>query len=257
MNFIIILNFRFSLCYYTNHFSGKVNLQHQFFRLMLTTSKTIPSKIIHSQKDYGTQTDRKQRWGGLLENPAISKFQRGCFDGRRVPLLRKIIAPLQIHNILEVGCGLGEYSKMRQWRYAGLDNCLDHLIYASQQHKDSRFAVGDANALPFKDKSFEAVLFACASHHFTDDGMYKVLQEMIRVSRRYIIVDDAIHWPAQGSFSKFMYAMDRGAMFRSLDEMKRLIKRNHSGTIVTEETYMTFPGIYRHVAFVLDLGLKK
>jgi ubiquinone/menaquinone biosynthesis C-methylase UbiE len=198
-------------------------------------------------------TDRKERWGGLLEHPWISRVQRNCLDGFKVQGLAKILKPFSFASLLDVCCGTGEYSALSKGQYWGLDNSRDHITYARSLYHDFLFVEGDAQRLPFKDRAFEAVLFACASHHFSEDALKSALIEMRRVSRRYVIFDDAVTWAGQSSLSRIFYRLDRGTMFRSVEELERIFGTIRGFKIVARKTHTTFPGIYRHAVFVLQL----
>ena len=48
----------------------------------------------------------------------------------------------------------------------------------------------DALALPFADGAFDYVACSLFTHHFTDEGVVRVLREMARVARRRVFVID-------------------------------------------------------------------
>ena len=202
--------------------------------------------------DYSTHVDQKNRWGGILEIPLISKIQRGCLDGFRVEGLRRALASFAVDEVLEICCGLGEYSRTRPWRYVGLDNSLDHLSYGHRHYAPAHFIHGHAMKLPFKDYSFQAVLFACASHHFDDEGFLGVIREMARISRQYVIVEDCIYYDGQSSLSHFFYKLDRGGMFRTQTGMETILNQLKNFKIVHREIFTTFPNLYKHAVFILE-----
>jgi ubiquinone/menaquinone biosynthesis C-methylase UbiE len=105
-------------------------------------------------------------------------------------------------SVLDVGAGSGELLKEialfarkanRKARLVGLD--LNPLSAESIGSEGERFREinsiqGDALNLPFPDDIFDYAICSLFTHHFTDDGVVNILQEMKRVSRRGIIVID-------------------------------------------------------------------
>jgi SAM-dependent methyltransferase len=61
---------------------------------------------------------------------------------------------------------------------------------ASQGVADLSFMEGDARSLSFPDDSFDCVLLSLTLHHFDDATAARVMQEMMRVARREIIIND-------------------------------------------------------------------
>jgi ubiquinone/menaquinone biosynthesis C-methylase UbiE len=89
---------------------------------------------------------------------------------------------------LDVGCGNGAFTEVLVARCApamvmGLDPSEEQIAYARQRPgaKLAEFRVGDALALPFGDRSFDAALMALAISFVPDPA--KAVAEMVRVVR--------------------------------------------------------------------------
>lgn len=204
-------------------------------------------------RNYSTPTDLKLRYGGVLENPYVSKIHRHCLDGFKVKGLRDILKDFYFENILDVGCGLGEYSTLNKGPYVGLDNSYPRVAFARRQYPRGHFIHGDAVNLPFKNNSFEAVLLANTAHHLSDEQLRSGMLEMQRISRRYIIMDDCVKTLNQSRLSRYFYSLDRGTMFRTADDFVAFFKQFSKYRLVLKDVHYTFPKLYTHAVFVLEL----
>ncbi len=96
--------------------------------------------------------DQKDRWGGLFEIPWISKVQRLMLDAGRLRGLSRALSGIAFSSIVDIGCGLGEASKIFSCRYVGVDNSLPRIRYASRRYVSRSFVLADAGSLPFDEK---------------------------------------------------------------------------------------------------------
>ena len=161
------------------------------------------------------------KFAGILQNPYVSKLHRHLLDGFKVRGLSQQIVDLKGLSLLDVCCGLGEYSTLSPAQYTGVDNSLESVSFASRKYKKCRFLQADAASIPFVDKSFDAVLLACCSHHFSDQDFALVLRECDRVAKRFVIVADIVKHLKQGRISRFLYSIDRGSHIRTTEEFHR------------------------------------
>jgi len=202
--------------------------------------------------DYSTETDHKDRFGRILEIPYVSKIQRHCLDGFKVRGIKEILKPIEFETVLDVGCGYAEYATLNKGIYFGLDNCFSRVKFANQRYADSYFVQADAGTLSFKDGSFEAVLMANTAHHLSDQVLSDGIQEMQRVSSRYVIIDDCIKTAQQSPLSQYFYSLDRGTMFRTIEQFEEVFDRFNHLKLIIKDTHVTFPGLYTHAIFVLE-----
>lgn len=203
---------------------------------------------------YSTETDLKERWGGLLEHPYISKIQRHLLDGFKVTGLRKILERVEFDSVLDVGCGLGEYKHINRKMYTGLDNSYPRVKFAHDQYSDCTFVQADAVKLPFKDHTYDAVLLANTAHHLSDKELIQTMDNLRRVTKKYIIIDDCVRSADQSKLSRIFYSLDRGTMFRTQEQFEELFVKLGHNRLVLKDTHRTFPGLYLHAVFVIDIS---
>jgi ubiquinone/menaquinone biosynthesis C-methylase UbiE len=84
--------------------------------------------------------------------------------------------------LLEVACGTGNISNVARKAGAeviGIDFVHGMITEAKRLHPHIDFRVGDAQALPFDDNTFDAVVCNFGVHHFSDP--LRALNEAFRV----------------------------------------------------------------------------
>lgn len=90
-------------------------------------------------------------------------------------------------DLLDVGCGTGPMiellaSELPGRNYTGLDLTPRMIEVANEKGLDgARFVVGDAEAMPFEDASFDAVICANSFHHYPNPQAF--FNEVSRVLR--------------------------------------------------------------------------
>jgi len=117
----------------------------------------------------------------------IAKFNRYLGGVRAI---ERFLSTIEGGLLLDVGagaCDIGDaLAKHGRWRSVGLDLNDQGLRLA----RDSWVVVGDAFELPFPENSFDVVTASLFFHHLSDDDCVRVLQNMYKVARRRIIVND-------------------------------------------------------------------
>jgi SAM-dependent methyltransferase len=92
-------------------------------------------------------------------------------------------------SVLDCGCGAGRFLHLaanRGAEVAGLDAAAALIEIAAEETPEGDFRVGDLEALPWADDSFEVVT-GFSSFQFADDKT-RALAEARRVSRRHVVV---------------------------------------------------------------------
>ena len=148
-----------------------------------------------------------------LDRPELSQSdrRRGIADLRRVngllfgrrPVIASTLGALSGRSgrqlVLDVAAGSGDVgaaivraSKRRglDVKIVALDRELSHLLIGREWGEVGTAVVASAEALPFRDRSFDLSLSSLFFHHLDREGKAKVAAEMMRVgSRGALIVD--------------------------------------------------------------------
>lgn len=210
-----------------------------------------------NSRDQAKNSDRKERWGGWLEIPVISRVQRALLDSGRIAGLAGAFKELEFETIADIGCGLGEgylavlrAQTVHPVHYVGVDNSLPRIRYAARRFPQARFLVAEAHQTPLTTSSCDVVLLIDTSHHLSDEAFIDVLREMARISRRYAVISDPVLTKNQTGLSRFFYGLDRGCHFRSSGQVQDLINRTGYFSFQSVFEFATFPGLYRHAAHI-------
>ena len=125
-----------------------------------------------------------ERIAEVLELRAADPRQQALHAG----YLAELALPADAH-VLEIGCGTGPVTRSiaaidTVTRAVGLDpspTLLEHARRLSREHATVEFHDGDARALPFPDRDFDAVVFHTTLCHIP--GPEQALAEAARVLR--------------------------------------------------------------------------
>lgn len=112
----------------------------------------------------------------------ISEGYNELHSKEQLDKIKTILRHLQItdETILDVGCGTALYAYLFR-NYKGIDPSRGMLDQANAD-----VVKGEAEDLPFKDKSFDIVISISSIHNFKD--YKKAIKEMKRVARKRIII---------------------------------------------------------------------
>jgi len=100
-----------------------------------------------------------------------------------VSILKSLHIPNQGTKALDIGCSGGRYTNTlvsMGMDAIGIDTGIKPLIYASKK-LDASFIRANVIKLPFKEKRFGLILCINLLHHFEDEALEEVLEEISNV----------------------------------------------------------------------------
>lgn len=114
----------------------------------------------------------------------ISPGYNELYEEEQIKKLKLIKTKIKIKansKLLDVGCGSGISSDFECFA-VGIDPSMELL----KINKSGKKILGIAEALPFKDSSFDYVISITSLHNFFD--VRKSIREMLRVGKNYFVL---------------------------------------------------------------------
>ncbi|GAB3137915.1 hypothetical protein GCM10027161_20470 [Microbispora hainanensis] len=144
-------------------------------------------KLLHGHSKHGDG-------GGTIDYPrGYDVLAEIGFLGRRRSVFTRLAALSGAgtgHQILDVGCGTGYLTRMlaplvgREGRVTGLDPSPAMIAHARRRSPGNcSYEVGEGQAMPFPDASFDIVVSSFAVHHMPVSARGTAVKEMFRVLR--------------------------------------------------------------------------
>ena len=135
--------------------------------------------------------------------------QEAAYDRTfRSQFIAEAVGKLKFGSLLEIGCGYGKQLKnfcSTGGFVVGCDFSRPQLLKAKEFCSDAEFFLieADAEHLPFRDKMFDVVLSSAVILHNPYEKAQRIISEMIRVSRKYLVHNE----DTDITFSRYGYDM--------------------------------------------------
>lgn len=112
--------------------------------------------------------------------------------------------------VLDMPCGTGRFFQFLAGRglpFVGADiseEMLNESRLKARAAPPVGLVVADAEALPFKDQSFDVVLCIRFLFHVTPEGRVKMLREMARVARGHLVLDYRLRFSLRNVYMRVL-----------------------------------------------------
>lgn len=175
----------------------------------------------------------KKYWEKRGGEPYFSEQEAVADRTRRSDFIAKEVGKLDFGSLLEVGCGYGKQLKnlYREGVFiTGCDFSHPQLLKAGDYCRGLRlaFVESDAERLPFRSGSFDVVLSSAVVLHNEVEKARRILSEMIRVGRRYLVFNE----DTDLTFSRYGYDIKKSFESMGFDIVQSgpipLVQDSHS-----------------------------
>src|SRR5215208_5908063 len=168
----------------------------------------------------------------VLDNPLVWTAARTGLDlvfgiyRKRLRVIESWGVLADRPSILDVGCGIGQYSRMPARQYTGIDLNAQYIEYAQRQSRDlSRsFRCVDGRTLAHEGSRFDLVLMVDLLHHLPEADCIALLQVASRIARRGVLSFEPIVQQSN-LLGQWIIDHDRGDFVRPLGELHRLFQQ--------------------------------
>jgi SAM-dependent methyltransferase len=147
--------------------------------------------------------------------------------------------PSRCKNILEIGCGTGEFSRLlgkRADRVVAIDLSLNMIKVArmqSRQHTNIDFQVADILKWEFPTEQFDAIASIATVHHLPVENLLPNLEAALKPGGKLVILDLLEHENLQDSLSdliavplNWMFLMLRNRHIKQSPEAAEAIREH-------------------------------
>lgn len=195
-----------------------------------------------------------------MDNPAVWEMSRLVLD-HAFGLYRKRMQFMHDRgmlrdnpSIIDIGCGIGQYSGITKGAYLGVDLNGRYIEYARKRNcrANRSFRCVDVAAVAEERTGFDLVLMVDILHHISDEQCGELLSSVSRIARKYIVSFEPIPPSAHCSIVEQALARcERGKYMRPADELQRLFRQ--ARLVVTETAALRF-GPIGSQAIVVDIS---
>jgi SAM-dependent methyltransferase len=165
----------------------------------------------------------------VLNNPIVWEISRVGLDlifglyRKRVDLLHKWGVLDSNPSILDIGCGIGQYSTISKGRYLGVDLNEPYINYAMYRYKrqNSTFKCTNVTQVLDENLKFDIVLMVDFLHRIKDLDSIHLLGTAARLAKQYVISFEPI-LAQSNPVGRWIIDHDRGDYIRPLGDHLRL-----------------------------------
>jgi SAM-dependent methyltransferase len=175
----------------------------------------------HPPQETAFNSSAQSSYFGKVEYRSPTHPVVEAYSQPKLAFVQQHVALQPESRILDVGCGNGvftHYLAQLSDNVTGVD--ASQKLLAENPH--SEVMLGDATNLQFEDQSFDVVFEANLLHHVS--ARERVIDEMRRVSRRYLVFIEPNRWnPLMMAFG-VVVREERGLLRSSRGSLIRLIE---------------------------------
>jgi len=116
-----------------------------------------------------------------------AKSHTSHYNYEMAKFVRDLAVSLRCQSVLEVGCSAANDLALFPFPVCGIDSSEYAISKARENIPESEFKVAPATSIPYDDSAFDFVFARNLLNYVEDDDVQKIMQEMFRVSKKYVV----------------------------------------------------------------------
>lgn len=130
-------------------------------------------------------------------------------------------------SVLDIGCGIGQYSEITEGEYLGVD--LNHrwIKYARRRHRrpNQVFRGIDVTALAEEQRGFDLVLMVDFLHHLSEKQCVTTLSHAQQLAQQHVVSFEPISYQPH-RVGRWIVENDRGKYVRPFEKLLGLFEES-------------------------------
>jgi len=168
----------------------------------------------------------------LLDNPLIWELSRVSLDlafglyRKRIQVMKSWNVLQDSPSVLDIGCGIGQYAKITNSKYLGVDLNKAYLNYACKRHQQPHHSfkyISVSDLVETHKQSFDLVLMVDLLHHLSEEQCVLLLSTAKRLAKKHILSFEPVTFQPS-PIGQWIVEHDRGSHVRSLERLHQLFK---------------------------------
>jgi 2-polyprenyl-3-methyl-5-hydroxy-6-metoxy-1,4-benzoquinol methylase len=146
-------------------------------------------------------------------------------------------------SLLDIGCGVGQYSEITTGKYLGIDLSETYIQYARRLHPSKDFRCMNVTELRGEKGSFQTVLLVDTIHHLSESEVLGLFSEIERIHPERIFFFEPLTQAFGNFVGRFLTALDRGSFIRPKNQLLELIQKKFTIEKKRDVRLMSVEGI--------------
>lgn len=162
----------------------------------------------------------------LLDNPVLWEFSRiglnlafGLYR-KRMKVMHEWGVLKGHPSVLDIGCGIGQYSSVTEGEYLGIDLNLAYIDYARRRHghPNRLFRNVDVTTIAKESRRFALVVMVDFLHHISDQQCIATLTTASQLAQQHVVSFEPITYQPN-PLGQWFVENDRGKYVRPLERL--------------------------------------
>ena len=167
----------------------------------------------------------------LLNNVFIWKFFRKLLDKVFGLYSKRLLAirALGINDrmsVIDVGCGMGQFSDITKDRYLGIDLSEKYIDAAKAMYfneRNKKFICKDLIMAELPEDSYDVAILIDFTHHMGRRELDKIFIKLNEIVCKYVVIADPVMQNSKNVWERLVTVLDRGEYIRSEAEIITLL----------------------------------